>query len=96
MCRKRVKFLVFIESILKWGPIFTLQRISFKENAEVEGSMVSENTNEYIRSLIRRDLHSRTEALEWLKKELEPALRADESEFIAVYAQDVIKRNNGR
>jgi hypothetical protein len=30
---------------------------------------------------------------EWLKRELEPALRADESSFVAVTAEDVIRRN---
>ncbi|PCJ24639.1 MAG: transcriptional regulator [SAR86 cluster bacterium] len=54
-----------------------------------------ENASEYICSLIRRDLQSRTEAWEWLKKELEPALRADKDKFIAVSAQDVISRNSG-
>jgi len=52
-----------------------------------------ENASEYIRALIRSDLKSRSESWEWLKKELEPALRADESAFIAVTAEDVIKRN---
>lgn len=52
-----------------------------------------ENASEYIRSLIRNDLKSRTESWEWLKKHLEPALRADESEYIEVSAQDVINRN---
>ena len=55
-----------------------------------------ENASEYIRSLIRNDLKSRTEAWEWLQKHLEPALRADESSYIAVSAQDVINRNKGK
>jgi Arc/MetJ-type ribon-helix-helix transcriptional regulator len=52
-----------------------------------------ENASEYIRALIRSDLKSRSESWEWLKRELEPALRADESAFIAVTAEDVIQRN---
>jgi len=55
-----------------------------------------ENASEYIRSLIRSDLKSDHEAWSWLKKELEPALRANESEFLAVSAQDVINRNEGK
>lgn len=55
-----------------------------------------ENASEYIRSLIRNDLKSGTEAWQWLKNELEPALRADESTFIAVTAEDVINRNKGK
>ncbi|TKT46257.1 hypothetical protein [Rhizobium sp. LC145] len=33
---------------------------------------------------------------EWLKHQLEPALRADESEFIEVSAEDVIRRNKSQ
>lgn len=52
-----------------------------------------ENASEYIRSLIRNDLKSSHEAWSWLKSELEPAMRADEACFVAVSAQDVIRRN---
>ncbi len=55
-----------------------------------------ENASEYIRSLIRKDLKSHKEAWDWLKREIEPALRANENEFIAVSAQDVINRNKGK
>lgn len=55
-----------------------------------------ENASEYIRSLIRNDLKSSTEAWEGLKRELEPALRADESVYVSVSAQDVINRNKKR
>ncbi len=55
-----------------------------------------ENASEYIRDLIRRDLKSRNEAWEWLRKELEPALRANESEYVEVKAKDVIARNKKR
>jgi len=52
-----------------------------------------ENAGEYIRALIRRDLHTRDEAWEALQKELAPAMRADDSEFVAVTVDDVICRN---
>jgi Arc/MetJ-type ribon-helix-helix transcriptional regulator len=54
---------------------------------------IYENASEYIRSLIRDDLKTRTESWNWLRQHLEPALRADESIFVAVSAQDVINRN---
>ncbi|MBX4909369.1 MULTISPECIES: transcriptional regulator [Rhizobium] len=52
-----------------------------------------ENASEYIRALIRRDLQSRNEAWDMLQRELAPAMRAEDSEFIAVSAEDVIRRN---
>ncbi len=52
-----------------------------------------ENASEYVRALIRNDLKSRRDSWGWLKNELEPAMRADESAFIAVTAADVIQRN---
>lgn len=52
-----------------------------------------ENASEYIRALIRRDLQSRDEAWDALQRELAPAMRANNSEFIAVSAEDVIRRN---
>ncbi len=55
-----------------------------------------ENASEYIRTLIRHDLKSRQEVWEWLSKELEPALRADESAYVEVTADDVITRNKGK
>ncbi|MBM7046571.1 MULTISPECIES: transcriptional regulator [Rhizobium] len=55
-----------------------------------------ENASEYIRALIRRDLKTRDEAWEALAKELAPAMRADDSEFVAVSAEDVIRRNTRR
>ncbi|WP_292569939.1 transcriptional regulator [Mesorhizobium sp.] len=48
------------------------------------------------RSLVRRDLQGSNEVWDRLKSELEPGLRADESEFQAVSAQDVIRRSQGR
>jgi antitoxin ParD1/3/4 len=55
-----------------------------------------ENASEYIRDLIRRDLQTRSEAWDWLRKSLEPAMRAEESEYGAVSADDVIRRNQSR
>lgn len=55
-----------------------------------------ENASEYIRALIRHDLRSREDAWESLQKELGPAMRADDSEFVAVSAEDVIRRNKRR
>lgn len=55
-----------------------------------------ENASEYIRALIRQDLEGHDQAWEWLKRHLEPAMRADESEFVAVSAEDVIRRNKNR
>lgn len=46
--------------------------------------------------LIRRDLQAHYEAWDRLKSQLEPGLRAEESEFRAASAQDVIQRNQGR
>ena len=51
---------------------------------------------EYIRALIRRDLKSREEAWEGLQNQLSPAMRAVDSEFLAVTAEDVIRRNTQR
>lgn len=52
-----------------------------------------ENASEYIRALIRRDLQTRNKAWGWLKREIEPGMRADESEFVVVSVEDVIRRN---
>jgi Arc/MetJ-type ribon-helix-helix transcriptional regulator len=52
-----------------------------------------ENASEYVRALIRNDLKNRSESWEWLKKELEPAMRAAESEYVAVTAEDIMQRN---
>ena len=41
-------------------------------------------------------LKSREEAWKNLQKQLGPALRADDSEFVAVSAEDVIRRNKRR
>ncbi|NOQ34891.1 MAG: transcriptional regulator [Methylococcaceae bacterium] len=55
-----------------------------------------ENASEYIRDLIRNDLKQHHESWDWLKQELEPALRADENTYITVTADDVINRNKNK
>lgn len=55
-----------------------------------------ENASEYIRALIRRDLQTRDEAWDALQRELAPAMRADDSDFVAVSADEVIRRNKQR
>ncbi|WP_237154444.1 ribbon-helix-helix domain-containing protein [Oryzibacter oryziterrae] len=55
-----------------------------------------ENASEYVRALIRNDLQSRDAAWDELKRELAPALWADDSQFVEVSAEDVIKRNKSR
>ena len=52
-----------------------------------------ENASEYIRALIRQDYQTTQEAWQWLADELEPALIADDSEYISITAEDVIARN---
>jgi len=52
-----------------------------------------ENASEYIRALIRNDLKNQTDSWSWLSQHLEPVLRANESTYVAVTAQDVINRN---
>ncbi|MBB5668004.1 Arc/MetJ-type ribon-helix-helix transcriptional regulator [Rhizobium leguminosarum] len=54
-----------------------------------------ENANEYICALIR-DLQTRDEAWDALQKEIAPAMRAADREFITVTAEDVIRRNKRR
>lgn len=55
-----------------------------------------ENASEYVRALIRNDLKDREAAWAWLRSELEPDLRADDGEFVAVTADDVFARNIGK
>lgn len=52
-----------------------------------------ENASEYVRALIRKDLTDNREAWSWLRGHLEPALRANENEFVEVSASEVIARN---
>nr|WP_245421323.1 transcriptional regulator [Rhizobium sp. L9] len=54
------------------------------------------NADEHIRALVRRDLQTRDKAWDLLQGELAPAMRAEDSEFVAVSAKDVIRRNKRR
>ncbi|MFQ5346093.1 MAG: type II toxin-antitoxin system ParD family antitoxin [Mariprofundus sp.] len=63
---------------------------------QLEGDGLYENASEYIRDLVRHDLKERREAWQWLRTELEPALRASEDEYTEVNAADVIARNKKR
>ena len=55
-----------------------------------------ESASEYIRDLIRRDLKEKQDGWQFLQDELEPALCADENDFVEVSALDVIQRNKAR
>ena len=55
-----------------------------------------ENASEYIRALIRHDLQTRNAGWEWLQRNLEPGMRAEEDAFLEVSADDVIRRNQTR
>ncbi len=55
-----------------------------------------DNASEYVRDLIRQDLKGQDEAWQWLARKLEPALRADDSAYTTVTADDVIARNKSR
>ncbi len=65
-------------------------------NQQIGDLGLYDNASEYIRSLIRKDLKSKSEAWEWLQKKLEAGLRADEDDYIIVSADDVIARNKAR
>ena len=52
-----------------------------------------DNSSEYVRALIRLDLKDRRAAWHWLRQALEPAIRADEGDYVTVTAEDVIARN---
>lgn len=75
-------------------------RISGELRAHLEQQIgergLYENASEYIRDLIRRDVKGKQEAWQWLRDELEPAMRADRAEYLEVSAEDVIARNTRR
>ena len=54
--------------------------------------MATENVNVRVTRELRNHLQQQ-QTWNWLKQELEPALRADESAYITVTADDVIARN---
>lgn len=65
-------------------------------NQQIGDNGLYDNASEYIRDLIRRDLHDKQEAWRWLKEKLEPGLRADEGEFTAVSLEEIIARSKAR
>lgn len=51
-----------------------------------------ESASEYVRDLIRQDYKHREEhEWSWLKEQLQPAMNADESEFVSLNAEEIIK-----
>jgi antitoxin ParD1/3/4 len=62
-------------------------------NHQISGIGLYENASEYVRDLIRRDMVARHEAWDWLRQELEPALKADKKSYKKVTAAEVIARN---
>ncbi len=52
-----------------------------------------EDAGEYIRALIRQDLQSEETGWQFLEEELAPALAATDEDYVAVRAEDVIRRN---
>lgn len=63
---------------------------------QVNDEGLYESTSEYLRDLIRRDITERRAGWDWLKGHLEPALRAKDSEFIHLTADELIQRNKER
>jgi antitoxin ParD1/3/4 len=63
----------------------------------VEESGLYSSASEYVRDLVRRD-YEREEQRKWswLRSELEPGLRADDSEFLPLDAGKVIKEARAR
>lgn len=50
-----------------------------------------ESASEYVRDLIRQDYRQREEQKwNWLQEQLQPAINADESEFVSLNAEEII------
>jgi len=49
--------------------------------------------SDYVRDLIQRDLDSQAELQDWYDRHLKPGIDANQSEFVAVSAEEVIRRN---
>ena len=65
-----------------------------RDFVEERSSRLYGSASEYIRDLVRRDFEAEeARKSAWLKSELAPGMAADEKEFQAVTADDVIKRN---
>ena len=79
----------------------TLENINIRITGELKTHLqqqisehgLYEDASDYVRSLIRQDLKNGEEAWEWLRKKLEPALRADDSAYAVATVDDVIGRN---
>ncbi len=52
-----------------------------------------ENIADYLRDIVRKEMLRSDESWKWLENKLMPAMQADESEYFAVSADDVIDRN---
>ncbi len=63
---------------------------------QVSNEGLYESTSEYLRDLIRRDITERHAGWSWLRAHLEPGLRAKDSEFIHLTADELIERNKAR
>ena len=50
-----------------------------------------ENASEYVRDLIRHDLQEQEKAWGWLRSHLEPAILADDSEYINATPAEIIR-----
>lgn len=63
---------------------------------QISESGLYENASEYIRSLIREDLMVNEQAWKYLKEKLEAGIRAADSEFTRVSAEEIITRSKDR
>ncbi|MGG7580901.1 transcriptional regulator [Rhizobium sp. Nf11,1] len=71
-------------------------KLQYHNQQQVGHDGLHGNAGEHIRALVRRDLQTRDKAWDLLQVELAPAMRAEDSEFVAVSAKDVIRRNKRR
>ncbi len=55
-----------------------------------------ENASEYVRDLIRHDLQEQEKAWGWLRSHLEPAILADDSEYIKATPAEIIRDAKAR
>ncbi len=61
-----------------------------EEQAGING--LYESASEYVRDLIRRDYQRQEERKwSWLMDQLRPGMQADESEFVPLYPEEIIK-----
>ena len=55
-----------------------------------------ENASEYVRDLIRHDLQEQEKAWDWLRSHLEPAILADDSEYLETTPVEIIRDAKAR